>query len=149
MGMAILAVGGQAAAEVRTEVAERISPIGKVVITDEAAPAPVAATPKPEAAPAAAAPAVKEAPAPAAAGSEGGALYAAKGCSACHGPDGGKTIMPAYPNIAGQGSAYLVAQMKDIKNGARANGQSVIMKGVIAQVSDAEMQTIADWLSKQ
>jgi cytochrome c len=57
--------------------------------------------------------------------------------------------MPTYPKVAGQTKGYLVAQMKDIKSGTRANGQSAIMVGIVSQVSDAEMDAIADWLSKQ
>ena len=156
MGLAVLVAGSRAVAEVRPDVVERISPIGHVVVSGQAkqetASAPAAAQ-KAEAAPAASpAPASAPAPAPtpaAGGGSDGAALYAAKGCAACHGPNGSKTTMPVYPRISGQGSAYLVAQMKDIKSGARNNGQSMIMKGIIAQVSDAEMKAIADWLATQ
>ncbi|RDH82258.1 MAG: cytochrome C [endosymbiont of Escarpia spicata] len=137
-------------ADDRDDVLSRIKPVGTVAIEGQpapaAAPAPVAAAPAATTAPAAAPVA---APAPAAGGSEGATLYAAKGCAGCHGADGKTTIMPVYPTLAGQTSAYLVAQMKDIKNGARNNGQSIIMKGIIAGVSDAEIETIADWLSNQ
>ena len=37
--------------------------------------------------------------------------------------------------------------MKDIKSGARANGQTAAMKGIMHLVSDAEIETIAAWLS--
>ena len=81
--------------------------------------------------------------------SAGGAdLYAAKGCAGCHGVDA-QTPIPGqpYPKLAGQNADYALAQMKDIKSGARANGQSAAMKGVVTAVSDAEMKEIADWLS--
>jgi cytochrome c553 len=39
-------------------------------------------------------------------------------CSACHGMDG-TGIVPLYPNIGGQGEAYLYKQIWDIKNGTR------------------------------
>jgi cytochrome c len=123
-----------------------IKRIGEVNVAGSAPAAPAAsalAAPAPEAAPAAA-PA-----APAAASDPGAALYAAKTCNACHGADGKNAIMPTYPRIAGQGAAYLVAQMKDIKSGARSNAQSGVMKGIVANVSDEEMQAIAEWLSKQ
>jgi len=156
VGVAALVVCGQALAETRPEVLERIKPVGQVTVTGAAAaPAPAApaaakAAPAAEAAPATPAPAVAApAAAPAAGGSDGAALYTAKGCMACHGPDGEKIVMPTYPRIAGQGKAYLIAQMKDIKSGARDNGQTMIMKGIIATVSDAEIEAIADWLSKQ
>lgn len=55
--------------------------------------------------------------------------------------------MPVYPKLAGQSAVYLLAQMKDIKSGTRANGQSAVMKGIIAGVSDEEMQAMAEWLA--
>ncbi|MBT8420429.1 MAG: c-type cytochrome [Gammaproteobacteria bacterium] len=75
------------------------------------------------------------------------ALYAAKGCAGCHGADGKSPIMPAYPKIAGQSAAYTEQQIKDIKSGARSNGQSVVMKGIVATVSDDEIKKLAEWLS--
>lgn len=78
---------------------------------------------------------------------DGAALYTAKGCIACHGADGKAPIMGLYPKLAGQNKEYLVAQMTDIKSGARSNGQAAAMKGVIASVSDAEIAAIADYLS--
>lgn len=80
---------------------------------------------------------------------DGGALYNSKGCTMCHGANGDKPIAPSYPILAGQNSTYLLNQMKDIKSGARSNGQTAAMKPIIGQVSDDEMQAIADWLSKQ
>jgi cytochrome c len=81
------------------------------------------------------------------ASADGAALYAAKGCSACHGPDAKSPVMPVYPKLAGQSAAYALQQMKDIKSGARANGMAAAMKAIIAGVSEDEMKQIADWLS--
>ena len=39
--------------------------------------------------------------------------------------------------------------MKDIKSGARNNGQTAAMKGVMHLVNDDEIKAISDWLSKQ
>ena len=55
--------------------------------------------------------------------------------------------MPIYPRIAGQNAQYLADQMKAIKSGTRTNGQSAAMMGIMANVSDEEIQTIADWLA--
>ena len=55
--------------------------------------------------------------------------------------------MPNYPKIAGQSSAYTLQQMKDIKSGARNNGQTASMKGVMHLVTDEEMQVLADYLA--
>jgi len=37
--------------------------------------------------------------------------------------------------------------MKDIKSGARNNGQTAAMKGVMGLVNEEEMRAIADYLS--
>ena len=86
--------------------------------------------------------------APAIAAPDGAKLYSEKTCNACHGPKGDKPLMPNYPKVAGQNAAYIEAQMKDIKSGARANGQSAAMKGVMHLVNDEEIKAIADYLSK-
>lgn len=79
---------------------------------------------------------------------DGKALYTAKMCQTCHGAEGKAPIMPLYPKLAGQNKEYALAQMKDIKSGKRANGMSSAMKAMVANVSDAELEAIADYLSK-
>lgn len=79
---------------------------------------------------------------------DGAKLYAEKTCVACHGADGKKTLMPDYPKIAGQNVKYIEKQMADIKSGARANGNSAAMKGVMVIVSDEEIKDIAAYVSK-
>ena len=74
-------------------------------------------------------------------------LYMKKTCFSCHGKDAKTPILPTYPKIAGQNAAYAAQQMKDIKSGARANGMSAAMKGVMHLVSDEEIDAIAQWLS--
>jgi cytochrome c len=69
------------------------------------------------------------------------------GCMACHGKDANKTILPTYPKLAGQNEAYLLQQMKDIKSGARNNGQTAAMKGIMHLVNEEEMAAVAKWLS--
>ena len=85
---------------------------------------------------------------PAIAAMDGAALYKDKTCNACHGPKGDKPLMPNYPKVSGQNAAYIEQQMKDIKSGARNNGQTAAMKGVMHLVNDAEIKTIAEYLSK-
>jgi cytochrome c len=79
---------------------------------------------------------------------DGAKLYQEKTCVACHGKDAKKPLTPAYPKLAGQNAAYAEQQMKDIKSGARANGKSAAMKGVMHLVSDEEIKALADYLSK-
>jgi len=121
----------QAVAESRPEVVERIKPVGMVVVDGAQAPAAAPATTS----------------APAAPADPGAALYAAKGCNACHGAEGKAPIMPAYPKVSSLPAKYIVNQLKDIKSGARANGQSAVMKGIMAAVSDADMEKLAEYLS--
>ncbi len=160
---ASLVVSGQVLAESRADVLERIKPVGMVAVEGQemapaAAPAPAAvaeAEPAPaaETAPAAepapvpeAAPAVEVAPVVAAAGS-GADLYKSKTCFSCHGADANTPIMSVYPKLAGQKAVYLANQMKDIKSGSRNHGQTMVMKGIMANVSEAEIDAIAEWLA--
>lgn len=78
---------------------------------------------------------------------DGAALYQSKTCWSCHGKDAKTPILPIYPKLAGQNADYAYNQMKDIKSGARANGQSAGMKGVMGLVNEEEMRQIADWLA--
>lgn len=96
-------------------------------------------------------PALAQAPAPAAAPAgvklSGAELYQQRTCVACHGKDAKTTILPNYPKIAGQNQAYIEQQMRDIKSGARNNGQTPAMKGVMHLVSDDEIAVLAEWLA--
>jgi len=83
-----------------------------------------------------------------AAADEGATLYAEKTCIACHGKDAKKPLLKSYPKIAGQNAAYTERQMLDIKSGARANGETAAMKGVMHLVSDEEIKTLSIYLSK-
>lgn len=74
-------------------------------------------------------------------------LYVKKTCIACHGKDANTPILPIYPKLAGQNADYASNQMMDIKSGARSNGQTAAMKGVMHLVSEEEMRALADWLA--
>ena len=78
---------------------------------------------------------------------DGATLFKTKTCTACHGKDGKTPVLPTYPKIAGQNAAYLLQQMKDIKSGARNNGNTASMKGVMHLVTDEEMQALADYIA--
>lgn len=74
-------------------------------------------------------------------------------CAACHGKDGKTPLMPTYPKIAGQNKEYVLQQIKDIMTGARANGQSVAMKGVLVtpdgkpRFSDEDLSVLSDYVA--
>ncbi|HMV54474.1 MAG TPA: cytochrome c [Rhodocyclaceae bacterium] len=78
---------------------------------------------------------------------DGAKLYAEKTCNACHGPQGNKPLMPDYPKIAGQNAKYTERQMLDIKSGARSNGNTAAMKGVMHLVSDAEIKALSEYIA--
>ena len=52
-----------------------------------------------------------------------------------------------FPVMAGQNADYLYNQIMDIKSGARSNGQTAVMKGIVAGVSPEEAKAIAQWIS--
>lgn len=79
---------------------------------------------------------------------DGAALFKEKTCIACHGAEGKKPLLPIYPKLAGQNKDYIKQQMMDIKSGARANGQSAAMKGIMHLVSDEDIEALSDYLSK-
>jgi len=78
---------------------------------------------------------------------DGAKLFKTKTCLTCHGKDGKTPIMASYPKIAGQNEAYALQQMKDIKSGARANGMSAGMKGIMHLVTEEEIAALAKYIS--
>lgn len=78
---------------------------------------------------------------------DGSKLFTTKTCVACHGKDAKTPILPNYPRLAGQSAAYAEQQMKDIKSGARSNGQTAAMKGIMPLVNDDEIHALAEYLS--
>ena len=80
---------------------------------------------------------------------DGAELYKAKVCHTCHGEDGNTPTAPIYPKVGGQTKEYISTQMKDIRDGKRANGMSAVMKATVAAVTDEEFDAIAAWLAEQ
>ncbi|MCU7921659.1 MAG: c-type cytochrome [Candidatus Thiodiazotropha sp. (ex Dulcina madagascariensis)] len=74
-------------------------------------------------------------------------LYKERACIACHGVEGRVPVMAEYPKIAGQAAPYILAQMKDIKSGARSNAHAVAMRNVMHLINDEEMAVVAEWLA--
>ena len=80
--------------------------------------------------------------------SAGAKLFKTKTCTACHGVDAKTPLLPDYPRIAGHNAEYALAQMKDIKSGARANSMAVLgMKGIMHLVTEEEMAQLADYIA--
>ena len=73
-------------------------------------------------------------------------LFKQRTCIACHGPDAKTPILPVYPKLAGQNPAYMLQQAMDIKSGARSNGNTAAMRGVMHLVTDEELKAITEWI---
>ena len=60
-------------------------------------------------------------------------------CVACHGANG-ISMIPMYPNLAGQKEQYLVLQMKAFRDGTRKN---MVMAPMAAGLSDQDIADLA------
>jgi cytochrome c len=78
----------------------------------------------------------------------GAQLFKDKACWSCHGKDGKTPLMPGYPRIAGQDAQYVEKQIRDIKSGARANGNCAAMKLMLNLVSNDEIKELAEFIAK-
>lgn len=70
-------------------------------------------------------------------------------CAACHGQDG-KGIAASttlYPSIRGQHSVYLREQLRNWRSGERHNSADGVMNKIAKQLSDAEINALAEYLS--
>lgn len=70
-------------------------------------------------------------------------------CQSCHGPDGAKPIMSTYPRLAGQNKDYLKNALHAYKDGKRGGGMSAVMSPQAASLSDADIDALATFFSKQ
>lgn len=75
---------------------------------------------------------------------------AAQVCAACHASDG-NSIAPANPKIAGQFVEYLDKQLRDFKGqgGKKAARESAVMAGMVANLSDADIRSLASYYASQ
>jgi cytochrome c553 len=66
-------------------------------------------------------------------------------CITCHGPKG-QSAVGTWPKLSAQHAAYLTKQLRNYKDGTRANP---IMMGMSAALTDQDMQNISSYLAKQ
>ena len=67
-------------------------------------------------------------------------------CAGCHGMDG-QSMVPGFPNLAGQDKLYLMNQLTAFREKSRTGGQSVIMYGMAAGLSDSDIDNLAAYFS--
>ena len=77
--------------------------------------------------------------------SAGDATRGVIACITCHGPKG-QSAAGTWPKLAAQHSAYVAKQLRNYKDGTRANP---IMMGMAAALTDQDMNNIAAFLVKQ
>ncbi len=79
-----------------------------------------------------------------------GQSIAAQVCAACHAADGNSTA-PANPKIAGQFPEYLSKQLSDFKpkDGKKPARESPVMMGMVANLSEADMKSLAAYYAAQ
>lgn len=66
-------------------------------------------------------------------------------CAACHAANG-NSVITLNPKLAGQHPEYLLKQLKNFKEGTRANA---VMSGMVANLSPEDMQNLAQYFSTQ
>jgi len=67
----------------------------------------------------------------------------AAACTACHG-ENGVSPQPIYPHIGGQYANYLLHSLQAYKSGER---QNAIMQGMVAALSEEDMQDLAAYFA--
>jgi cytochrome c553 len=67
-------------------------------------------------------------------------------CAGCHGPRG-EGVPAQYPALAGQFADYLDAQLRAFQSGARANDPNKVMRMTAANLSDAEIKAVTDYIA--
>jgi len=63
-------------------------------------------------------------------------------CAGCHGANG-VSVIPTYPNLAGQKAAYLESSLKAYKTQERKGGSAAVMWGMAAPLSDEDMANLS------
>ncbi|WP_416306566.1 c-type cytochrome [Neptunicella sp. SCSIO 80796] len=64
-------------------------------------------------------------------------------CTACHGSNG-ISVIPMYPNLAGQKQDYLKKQLKDFRDGIR---KDPVMGAMAKGLSDTDIDNLAAYYS--
>ena len=77
--------------------------------------------------------------------SAGDASRGVTACITCHGPKG-QSATGTWPKLSAQHAAYTAKQLKNFKEGTRANP---VMMGMAATMTEQDMNNIAAYLSKQ
>ena len=69
-------------------------------------------------------------------------------CTACHGENGAKPILPEYPVLAGQYESYLANSLRQYRDGQRTN-EVMALQLEILELSDTDIDRLAAHFSSQ
>ncbi|MBC6428263.1 MAG: cytochrome c [Cellvibrionales bacterium] len=86
------------------------------------------------------------APAASLAGDAAAGKAKAATCIACHGAKG-ISLIPIYPNLAGQNAPYLEIAMKAYRDGQRTGPSAALMKPMVAALTDEDIANLAAYYS--
>jgi cytochrome c553 len=67
-------------------------------------------------------------------------------CMACHGPAGSGNPQALFPQLNGQNAEYVVKALQDFQSGARTNDNAMMMQGVVARMTQEEMEAVAQYI---
>jgi len=69
-------------------------------------------------------------------------------CTGCHAPNGKGNAPAGFPLLAGQHATYIEGQLKKYRSGERAyDASSNMMRDIAANLSDAEIEALANYIS--
>jgi cytochrome c553 len=68
-------------------------------------------------------------------------------CKACHSPTGAGNPGTGYPQVGGQYVSYTLAQLQAFKRGARTTDDKALMRDIVAKLSDAELEAVANYIA--
>lgn len=69
-------------------------------------------------------------------------------CTGCHAPDGKGNLAAGFPRLSGQHPEYVEKQLRAFRAGDRTNdGDQMTMRSIAAQLSDAEIVALANYIA--
>jgi cytochrome c553 len=68
-------------------------------------------------------------------------------CQSCHGPTGAGMPSAGYPQVGGQYTDYTIAQLKAFKEGTRTNDDKALMRTIVKQLSDEQLEAVAHYMA--
>lgn len=78
---------------------------------------------------------------------DGADLY--KKCAACHGQNGEKAALGKSKLINAMNKDEIVTALKGYKDGTYGGSMKALMKGQVASYSDADIETVSEYIGKK